>query len=336
VRIVTIEPEPAAPHGPDRVRLTVRADTGHVGAADASLPGRASSVIALLSSLAPGLVGSDPFDTEALIDRHLVRAPGRAGDIEATAVSLIEVACRDLAGRCLGLPVYRLLGGAVRDRIPARAVGWMPPEPTPEGVTRAALGVAAAGFRALAFSPFGPGPIPPDPPASLLRGALRLVEIVRAAVGPEVSVRLDLEGRLLPAAASRFLRMLDRVGPVSVADPVLPAHLPLTTEVPVSAGHRLNVRDDVFAVLARRGCATVCLDLTRCGGFTEAKKIAALAESHGVSISLRNLSGPRAGVAALHLAATLTNLDHVEMPADGLPPTVCIEGNLLLPDGPGL
>lgn len=336
MRIARIDAELTASHDPDRLRLTLRTDTGLVGLASGCLPGRASSVVARLSELTPALIGFDPFNTEALIDRFLTRSPDRVGDVEATAVSLAEIACRDLVSRALGVPVSRLLGGKVRDRVPALAVGWLHRERSPEGVSRAARGLVSHGFRSLALTPFGPEPTPIDPTPRALRDAVRLAESVRAAVGPEVRLRIDLEGRLLPGAASRFLGMLERVDPVAVADPVAPEHLPVAASLPVSAGHRLNLRDDYFALLRRRGCDSIRVDLGRCGGFTEAKKIGAVAESHGVTVTLRNLADPVSAVASLHLAATLTNLTEVEIEDDPASPLVVIDGALNIPDSPGL
>ena len=333
MRIARIDAEPT---DPDRLRLTIRADTGLVGLAGGCLPGRSSSVVTRLTELTPALIGFDPFDTEALIDRFLVRSPGRAGDVDATAVSMVEIACRDLVGRSLGVPVYNLIGGKVRDRVAATAVGWLPRERSPEGASRAARGLVSRGFRSLALTPFGPGPTPPDPSPLVLRDAVRLAESVRAAVGPEVRLRIDLEGRLLPGAVSRFHRMLERVDPVAAADPVAPEHLPIASAVPVSAGHRLNLREEFFALLGRRGCDSIRVDLGRCGGFTEAKKIAALAESHGVTVTLRNLADPVSAAAALHLAATLTNLNEVEIEDDSTSTHVVIDGAMIIPDGPGL
>ena len=336
MRIAEFQAGPTSPPDPDRVRLTLLAESGLSGAAEARLPGRVQAVIARLSELREGLIGTDPFDTEALIDRLLTRAESRSGDVEATAASLVEIACRDLVGRDLGVPIYRLLGGAVRDRIPACAVGWMPADRTLEGVTRAAGGVASRGFRAMALEPFGPGTSPIEPGPSEFRAAVRLAEAVRAAVGPDVALRIDLNARLSPGAAARFIRALERIDSVSVADPVSPALLPLAVGVPVSSGHRLNLRDEFFPLLLRRGCDTIRLDLSRCGGLTEARKIASLAESQGVTVSLRNLSSADATAASHQLATTLTNLAFVETESNPSATPIIIDGFHPLPQGPGL
>lgn len=327
MRIASVEAEVS---DSDIIRLTLRSESGHAGSSESCLLGRAGSVGARLLELADSLIGSHPLDTEALVDRLLIRVPGRAGDVEATAVSLAEVACRNLAGQSLELPVYRLLGGAVRDRVKTCAVGWMPADLPQDAITRAARDVVKRGFRAMALEPFGPGTSPIDPGPTAVRGALRLAELVRAAVGPDVALRIDLGARLTPALSCRFLRSLERVDPAAVADPVRPdLLLPLSSQVPVVWGHRLNLREEFQPLLARRACKAIRLDLGRCGGFTEAKKISSLAESYGAHVTLRNLPSPRAVAAALDFAVTVTNVEHLEIPASS--PLLQSEGEIKFP-----
>lgn len=306
----------------DFARVSVRSDSGLVGVGEAFIPGRVGAAVARLEDLAPSLLGTDPFTTEALIDRLLTREPGRPGDVEMAAVSMIEIACRDLVGREFGQPVYQLIGGLVRESIPVCAVGWASESLNLDGLARAAREVVARGFHTLAFDPFGTLETLADPSPAMLRDALRRAEAVRAAVGPDLAIRIDLNVRLSPGLASRFIRSLDRVDPIGITDPV-------------STGHRLNLRAEFASLLIQRPRDLIRFDLTRCGGFTEAKKIASLAETHGVLVALRAVGGPVATPAALHLAATLPNLAYVEIEPGNLE-TVIVGGACGLPSWPGL
>ncbi len=337
LHIVKIDAELPTPPSLDRLRITIHSDQGTIGRAETFLPGRAGVVAGRISELirARALIGKNPLDTEALVDRLLIQATGRAGDVESAAVSLVEIACRDLVAQSFGVPVYQLLGGAVRNRIKACGVGWTPAERSPEACANAAREQVSRGFRFLAFEPFGSGTAPIDLTPSSLQHTVRLTEAVRAAVGPEIELRVDLTARLSPADARRLVNAFGRIDPREFADPVAAEHLPMSTDVAISAGPPLTLRAEVFPLLSRRGCDTIRIDLTRCGGFTEARKIAVLAESSGASVALINTSGLLPRASALHLAAPLTNLAYVEVDADPLSPLLD-DGDLHLPDGPGL
>src|SRR5690242_6298337 len=117
-----------------------------------------------------------------------------------SALAVVEMACWDIIGKALGLPVYRLLGGAVRSRIKAYANGWYTVERTPEEFHAAARGVVERGYRALKLDPFGPGLWELDA-AERIR-SLELVEAVADAIGPECEVLVEMHGRFTPAVAS--------------------------------------------------------------------------------------------------------------------------------------
>src|SRR5205823_8882876 len=103
------------------------------------------------------IVGSDPFNTEDLVQRMYRNDYARAGEIAMSAIATIEMACWDIVGKALGQPVYRLLGGAVRERIKAYANGWYTVERTPAEFHAAAQRVMERGYRALKLDPFGAG-----------------------------------------------------------------------------------------------------------------------------------------------------------------------------------
>jgi galactonate dehydratase len=103
------------------------------------------------------MLGNDPFEIEALTSNMMINDYGRMGEVTMSAVSIFEMACWDIVGKALGLPCYRLMGGAVRDRIKAYANGWYTVERTPEDFHAAARKVVERGYLALKVDPFGAG-----------------------------------------------------------------------------------------------------------------------------------------------------------------------------------
>ena len=103
------------------------------------------------------ILGSDPFKIEDLVQRMFRRDFARASEIMTSAIALIEMACWDIMGQALGVPVYQLLGGTVRERIPAYANGWYTVERKADDFRTAARRVVERGYRALKVDPFGAG-----------------------------------------------------------------------------------------------------------------------------------------------------------------------------------
>ncbi len=147
------------------------------------------------------ILGSDPFKIEYLVQRMFRRDYARASEIMTSAIAVIEMACWDIMGQALGVPVYQLLGGAVRERIPAYANGWYTVERIPDDFRAAAQRVVARGYRALKLDPFGAG-FYELTRADTLR-AVELVEAVRDAVGPSVEIFIEMHGRFNPIRRSR-------------------------------------------------------------------------------------------------------------------------------------
>src|ERR1700728_2785964 len=139
------------------------------------------------------VLGSDPFDIESLVQRMSKGDYARPGEIAMSAIAAVEIACWDIMGKALGQPVYRLLGGAVRDRIRAYANGWYQVARVPDEFHAAARRVTGSGYRALKVDPFG------DAEGDLTSGeralSLALVEAVRDAIGADAELMIEMHGR---------------------------------------------------------------------------------------------------------------------------------------------
>ena len=328
----------------------VRTDDGLEGIGEARPVNREEAVAAYLDAITHRYVlGTDPFNIEDLIVRVVRDDFELPGATEMTALAIVEMACWDIIGKAVGQPVYRLLGGACRDRIKAYANGWYTAERAPEPFARAARQVVARGYRALKLDPFGAGA------GELERGeylrSVSLVEAVRDAVGPDVEIFIEMHGRFTAAQAVALARDLERYAPGWIEEPVPPdqsaalAHVAARTTIPIATGERLHTRA-AFRDLFGLGAADIIqADITHCGGILETKKIAALAETHGLLMAPHNVGASVSTAAALHLGACTPNMKiqeyfndfaepFVKASAAGLPEVV--DGFFPLPTGPGL
>jgi galactonate dehydratase len=333
--------------------VKVETDEGLVGVGEARVINRTEAVLGYLSEAVPRYVlGEDPFNIERLTGRMFREDFGRAGELVMTGIALIEVACWDIMGQALNQPVYRLLGGAVRDKIKAYGNGWYTVERTPDEFHAAAKRAVAKGYHALKFDPFGAGFYELER-AEKTR-VIALVEAVRDAVGPDVELLIEMHGRFNPVTAVELTRDLAPFKPSWVEEPVPPENLAALKKaadaiaplgIPVATGERLNTIYEYRELFDLQAADIIQPDITHCGGLLNVKKIAAGAEACYMLVAPHNVGGPVSTAAALHLAACTPNFKiqehfndfseaYVKEAAPGLPEVV--DGYFALPPGPGL
>ena len=330
--------------------VVVRTDEGVEGVGEVRMINHTDALLGYLAEAVPNhVLGADPFETEALVQRMMRNDYARAGQIAMSGVAVIETACWDIVGKALGQPVYRLLGGGVRERIKAYANGWYTTERTPEEFHAAARRAVDLGYRALKLDPFGAGAW------ELTREdqafSIALVEAVRDAVGPETEILIEMHGRFTPATAIAIARELEPFAPGWIEEPVPPDNLKALKKVadrvriPVATGERIHVRHEFRELFELQAADVIQPDPTMCGGIWETRKLAAWAESYYVLVAPHNVGGPVSTAAALHLAACTPNFkiqEHfndfgeafVKLAAPGNPEVV--DGFFALPEGPGL
>ncbi|HYM69270.1 MAG TPA: mandelate racemase/muconate lactonizing enzyme family protein [bacterium] len=332
------------------VLARLRTDDGLEGIGEARPVNREDAVAAYLETAVHRyVIGSDPFNIEDLLLRVTRNDYEVPAAVEMTALAIVEMACWDLIGKAVGQPVYRLLGGACRDKIKAYANGWYQVARTPEEFAAAARRVVARGYRAMKFDPFGAGSGELERPEHLR--SVALVEAVRDAVGPEIELFVEMHGRFTASQATALARDLERFAPGWIEEPVPPdqpgalARVAAHTTIPIATGERLHTRAAFRDLLAQNVTDVLQPDLTHCGGLLETKKIAAMAEAYGRVVAPHNVSGPVGTAAVLHLAACIPNLKiqeyfndftdpFVNETASGLPQVT--DGYFCLPTGPGL
>ena len=297
------------------VFLKVTTDEGLVGVGEARPLNKTDTLLAYLQEAAPRYVlGADPFEIERLTHRMYREDFGRSGEVVMTGIAMVEIACWDIMGKALDQPVYRLLGGAVRDKIKAYANGWYRVERTPDEFHAAALQVVAKGYRALKFDPFGAGLYELD--RAEKRRVVELTEAVYDAVGPDVEILVEMHGRFNPVTAVEMARELARFKPAWIEEPVPPENLSALRDVrnavlplgiPVATGERIHTPYEYRELFERQAADVIQPDITHFGGLLNTKKLAATAESHYVLIAPHNVGGPVSTAAALHLAACTDN-----------------------------
>jgi galactonate dehydratase len=328
----------------------VLTDEGLTGLGEVRVINHVDAVLGYLREAVPNHVhGYDPFDIEALVHRVTRHDYARLGEIGMSALAVIEIACWDIMGKALGVPVYRLLGGAVRDRIKAYANGWYQVERTPEEFHAAARRVVERGYRALKLDPFGAGMFELD--ADETARSIALVEAVRDAVGPDTEIFVEMHGRFSAATAIRIAGLLQPYRPAWIEEPVPPENLKALakvaqhTDIPIATGERLHSRYEYRELFELQAADIIQTDLTNSGGLLEAKKLAGAAEMHYMLMAPHNVGGAVSTAANLHLAATTVNFKIQEYFNDfadpfisecvpGLPKVV--DGYFALPTGPGL
>jgi galactonate dehydratase len=315
LRITGLRLYPVVPPGEKRHFLFVRLDTEDPaiqGIGEATLRVKTPAVMEALRLLEPRVRGMSVFAVEELFYRYFVHDRWRNGVIMNTALSAVETAMYDAAGKLLDVPVYNLLGGRIRDRVPLYVHGW---DRIPQN--------AALGFRAFKTDPIpwsaGDGPLRNEVPAGGVEAALGALERARRVAGPEAELLVECHGRFHADEALEFLRACEPFKPAFVEEPVPPddwngwKKLSRRSNVPLAGGERIFTRFGWRRVLEAGLLSVAQPDFTHCGGLMEAKKLSAMADAFYARIAPHNSSGPIATMASVHVDATLSNLYRQEL-----------------------
>ena len=330
------------------VFVKVLTDSGPYGVGEATTEMRELTVQTAIGELERILIGRDPHDIEAFWHDAYRDVYFRGGPMLMSALAGVEMALWDIKCKDLGVPVYQVLGGRVRDAVPCYANGWFAPSKTPEEFAAKARVAVDAGFKGLKWDPFGSAYMNIDREG--LHQAMACVEAVVDAVGDRADILIEGHGRFNVPTAIRIGRALEDYDILWFEEPIPPDSLEALVEVkrrirvPVAAGERLYSRWDYVPFL-QMGCADfVQPDVSHVGGIMEMKKVAAMAEGHHIPFCPHNPSGPVANAATLQLAACTPNFTVLETMSTDVPYRGDIttedlrfeDGMLHIPDRPGL
>ena len=289
------------------------------------------------------LIGRDPLQIEDHWQTLFRSSYARQMPILLAALSGIEMACLDILGKTAGLPVWKLLGGSVRERLRVYgAAGGA----TPEQAAQHARQRVEEGFTAIKTTPF-PDPVRPiETPAGIDR-AVSLVAAMRDAVGQDIDIAIDFHRATSPALAKILLRELEPLRPLFVEEPTRDANnvgplleVTRSTPIPIATGERCTTRWGFREICERQAAAIVQPDIRHCGGILEMKKIANLAEVHEITVAPHSAADPLGIVASVHAMAGTPNFLIMEYGAGGegffTEPLHMTDGFVDLPNGPGL
>lgn len=290
---------------------------GLYGWGEATLEWKTKSVVGAVEDLSVLLIGQDPRRIEHLWQIMHRQYFWRGGIINYTAISGIDQALWDIKGKDLGRPVHEILGGPVRDKLRfydhlgggklEDIYGKLEPAEFAERVHQS----MEEGFTAVKSMP-----IPVSDPvesAAVLKRAARCVEAMRLAGGDELDIMLDLHARTTPAAAIQFGRLLIDYNLYWYEEPCWPESLDGLQEVaralpfPIATGERLVGRWEFRELFEKRACAIAQPDCSHCGGISEVRKIATMAEVYSIAIACHNPQGPISTAACTHVAFATPN-----------------------------
>lgn len=340
MKITRIETLPLTQRG---LLLTLHTDAGLTGYGSPMNYEHGRTVARAVDDMADYLVGRDPRQIEDHWQTLFRSSYSRQMPILLAALSGIEMACLDILGKSVGLPIWRLLGGSVRQRLRVYAgCGGK----TPEDCAATARQAVERGFTALKTTPF-PEPTRFLEPPAVVDQVVARIGAIRQAVGPGIDLAIDFHRAASPALAKVLLRELEPFKPLFVEEPTHPenvdALLEITrsTPIPIATGERNTTRWGFREIVEKKAAAILQPDIRHCGGILEMKKIAALAEVHYIAVAPHSAADALGIVASLHAMAGTPNFLIQEFgggTGEGLftQPLRLEEGHVALPEGPGL
>lgn len=329
--------------------VKVSTDEGLYGWGEAGLHGTVESVETAVQEYARVLIGQDPSGAERHWQRMYNAWRWRGGCTLMTAMSAIDMALWDIEGKRLGVPVYRLLGGPTRDRVRVYASHWLGGVTTPEQAYDGAKEAVRRGFTGFKWGPFRREALRENENRAISHAA-ELMAAARDGAGDDVDIFVECAEVLSPRTAVKAARAFEPYHPAFFEEPIpfenAKAMVLLQKEIPVpiATGERLLSRWEFRELVECGACGFLQPDLMHCGGITEARKIASLADTYYVPLAPHNPQGPILTLATMHMAASIPNfyiLEQMEGERE-LRNAVCTEpiryrdGYFELPTAPGL
>jgi galactonate dehydratase len=308
--------------------VKLHTDAGIIGIGEGTVEGRIPTTVTAIQELEKYLIGKDPRQPAhhwQAIYRH---AFYRGGIILTSALSAVDIAMWDIKGKALGVPVYELLGGPSRDRI--RVYGQAG---TPEGAKE----ILAEGYQSMKISVTSSrGRLSryvenPD----FVQGVVENIKAIRETIGPKIDMGIELHGDHQPQTSMLLIKALEPFQPWFYEEPIQFQNLPLMAEmakkthIPIATGERMVTKWQFRELLTLGAASLLQPDITHCGGITELKAIATIAESFYAGMLPHAKEGIVGAVASMHVAASIPNFVAHELPSLQAAPKDKIERSYL-------
>lgn len=299
--------------------VKVQAEDGTTGIGEVSHGRDDARVRNLIENIKPSLIGFNIFELESYRRRFFRESEGHTYH---TAISGIEHALWDIAGKSIGVPSYQLLGGKCRNRIRLYAnINRATVDRSPQGFALNAEKAVAEGFTAIKCAPFD-GVSASDISKGTLNSAINLgvdrIRAIRAAIGSDIDLMVDCHSRFNSGLIIQTAKALDDLDLFWIEDPVpltdldAVAHVSQSTSMPIATGERLRLLADFEKLLKIGRVDYILPDVKHVGGLLGLKKIATLAETTTVSVTPHNPSGPVATAASVQCMASIQNFGILE------------------------
>jgi galactonate dehydratase len=291
------------------VFVKIYTNEGLVGLGEGSVTSKEATIAAAIHEHERMIVGKDPTQIEMLWQSMYRWPRWRGGPVLNSAISAVEIALWDILGKLLDAPIYRLLGGAARERIRLYVHGG---GTTPETAAEAIGKAKERGYNALKTGPLVAEGETIQRPWDLKR-AVAVIEAMRRAAGDRFDIMIDAHGLLNPVMAMEYANAVAPYRPMFLEEPIQPEDLDMMqwlgqhTNVPLATGERLFTKFGFKDLISRHLVSYVQPDVVHAGGISECKKIAAMAEANFIDVALHNPQSLVSTLASLHIDASTPN-----------------------------
>jgi galactonate dehydratase len=345
---VSLTPDSDRPY----VFVKLETDAGVIGWGEGTLEGKAGAVIACVNDFRDFIIGSDPMQVEHHWQSMYIHTFYRAGPVIGSAISGIDQALWDIRGKVLGLPVYKLLGGpmdprGVRGYYHARAQ-------TREELARLRENAVSQGVSC--FKSGIPGYYEWIETHAKIKRAVGAMQLLREGLGPEIDIGIDFHAKTSPAVASILVKEVEPLNLLFIEEPCPPenvkamARIARRSTTPIATGERLVASFSCRELVEMGVVDIIQTDINHVGGVTALWKVAAMAESSGISMAPHACEGPIGGLATVHVDAAMPNFLVQEICSGvqpemkekvweewlGFPAMRMVNGRFPLPEKPGL
>lgn len=288
--------------------LRIETKCGLEGWGEPVIEGKAATVEACIREFTPLILGRSANDIEDMWQVLYRGGFYRGGPVMMSALSGIDQALWDLKGKYLGVPVYELLGGAVRQKM--KMYCWIGGD-HPEVVLDQAKEKMAMGFRAVKMN--ATGPMNWIDNLEQIKKVGNNIQMLRQEFGDRLDIGLDFHGRIHKGMVKRLIDELAPWNPMFIEEPVLAEnnealdHIYPYTSTPIATGERMYSRWDFKKLLERGTVDIIQPDVSHAGGISETRRIAAMAEAYDIALAPHCPLGPIALAACLHIDFTSIN-----------------------------
>jgi galactonate dehydratase len=292
------------------VIVRTETDDGLVGYGEGTMGDFEKTIEAAILDYKPHLIGRE-IEIASITNFLYSGFFWRGGPVLMTAISAIEQSLWDVVGKSVNKPVYRLLGGKAVEKVRVYANGFISGSASPKQYASAAAKQVDDGFNALKFDPFGGAGLTMSPRE--LEMAVARIRAVRDAVGIDVDILVEAEGRFNPATAIKAARAIEKYDPLWIEEPIpeedldAMAYVRSRSPVPVATGERIVTRQRYAELLQKRAADIIQPDVCHVGGIKALCNIASMAENQYIQVAPHNPNGPVATAATLNALITMPN-----------------------------